>query len=168
MRKVKLNLCTSLDGFIEGEKGEIDWCFTDQDYGMTEFLASIDTIFIGRKSYEVLQKLSPGAFNDKKMVVFSRDRSCTYGDELISESILERVNDLKDSEGKDIWLFGGAELTTSFIEAGLLDEMFIAVHPLVLGKGKPLFTKSLDPKLMKLQNVKTYSSGLVQHHYSLK
>lgn len=61
MRKVVLGLAVSLDGFIEGPNGEFDWCFTDQDYGLTEFFAEIDALFMGRKSYELAQKLGDAA-----------------------------------------------------------------------------------------------------------
>ena len=74
MRKIILGLAISLDSFIEGSNGEYDWCFTDQDYGMTEFLSSVDAIFYGRKSYEMMQSASPegtgNPWSDKKNYVF--------------------------------------------------------------------------------------------------
>jgi len=72
MHKIILNLAVTLDGFIEGEKGEYDWCFTDQDYGMTEFLISIDTIFLGRKSYELLMNYDANSYQEKTKIVFSK------------------------------------------------------------------------------------------------
>lgn len=59
MRKIILNLAVSLDGFIEGPNGEYDWCFTDQDYGFTDFMKRIDTIFYGRKSWELFSNYTP-------------------------------------------------------------------------------------------------------------
>lgn len=68
MRKILLNLAVSLDSFIEGPKGEFDWCFTDQDYGMTGFLERIDAIFMGRKSYELFEQMDKNPFPDKAPV----------------------------------------------------------------------------------------------------
>jgi dihydrofolate reductase len=70
MRKVILNVAVSLDGLIEGPNGEYDWCLDDQDYGLTEFFGSIDAIFIGRKSYDMI-RAQPDMFPGKKMYVFS-------------------------------------------------------------------------------------------------
>ena len=72
MRNVILNVAVSLDGFIEGPNGEFDWCFTDQDYGMHNFLQRTDSIFIGRKSFEVLMRSYRNAFSDKRKYVFSK------------------------------------------------------------------------------------------------
>ncbi|WP_437398749.1 dihydrofolate reductase family protein [Flagellimonas lutimaris] len=168
-RKVILNLCTSLDFYIEGKNGEIDWCFTDQDYGMTEFLNRIDTIFIGRKSYEQLIKEMPNAFADKKKIVFSKtlnsvDKNLT----IIKNNFEESVNRITKSEGKDIWLFGGADLTTNMINANLVDKLMISVHPLILGNGKPLFIDIHNRQNLELIDTKTFSSGLVQLLYKME
>ncbi len=71
MRRVILNLAVSLDSFIEGPNGEYDWCFTDQDYGMTEFLAGVDTLFLGRKSFDLMRQQEGNFFADKSWSVFS-------------------------------------------------------------------------------------------------
>lgn len=168
-RKIILNLCTSLDSFIEGENGEIDWCFTDQDYCMTPFLACIDCIFFGRKSYEQLMEMMPGGFADKEHVVFSNTLQQTAKNaKIISGNIEAQVKDIVESSGKDIWLFGGASLTSAMLNLDLVDEMMIAVHPILLGKGKPLFVDIDERKKMKLTDTKTYSTGLVQLFYNLE
>ena len=75
MRKLILQVAVSLDGLIEGPNGEFDWCFTDQDYGLTDFFNQIDTLFVGRKTYELMQRMgedaSPG-FPKFKEYIFSR------------------------------------------------------------------------------------------------
>ena len=168
-RKVILNLCTTLDSFIEGANGEIDWCFTDQDYGMTDFLNRIDAIFFGRKSYEQLLEMAPDAFADKTKIVFSNTlKNTDQGPKIINGNIEEAVNNILNSEGKDIWLFGGASLTTAMIKLNLVDELMIAVHPLILGSGKPLFEKTDIRKKLKLTDTKTYSTGLVQLFYEIQ
>ncbi|RKN79670.1 dihydrofolate reductase family protein [Ulvibacterium marinum] len=168
-RKIILNLCTSLDSFIEGENGEIDWCLTDQDYSMTAFLNRIDTIFFGRKSYEQLVQEMPNAFSDKKKVVFSKTlKNIDAHSRIISGNIENEVRDLINAPGKDIWLFGGANLTTTMLNLNLVDELMISVHPLLLGKGKPLFSAIERRKKLRLTDTKTFSTGLVQLYYTVE
>lgn len=168
MRKILLNLCTSIDGFIEGANGEIDWCFTDQDYGMKDFLNRIDTIFIGRKSYEQLKEMAADAFSDKEMVVFTKNEDYLCKDRVFSKGIASLIQSELASEGKDIWLFGGAELTNELLSYDLVHEMIISVHPLILGGGKPLFNSTGSRIHFELKDARTYSSGLVQQHYLRK
>jgi dihydrofolate reductase len=167
MRKIILNLAVSLDGLIEGPNGEYDWCFTDQDYGMTEFMERTDTIFFGRKSYELVQSVEPAAYSDKKKYVFSRTLAGDGKDyTLINDDYVNKVKHLKEQPGKDIWLFGGAVLTTAFLNEGLIDELMLSVHPILLGEGKPLFS-GIDKRIpLKLTGAKTFESGLVQLFYS--
>jgi len=171
MRKVILNVAVSLDGFIEGPKGEYDWCFTDQDYGMTNFLENIDTVFYGRKSYEMMMAADPSggnSFGDFKSYVFSRTLKEPYpGTHLISSDLAQEVNKLKQSAGKNIWLFGGASLLSTFLENGLVDELSLAIHPILLGEGKPLFQKKAERIILRLVQSTPYSSGLVINHYEV-
>lgn len=172
MRKVILGLAVSLDGFIEGPNGEYDWCFTDQDYGMTEFLKGIDAIFYGRKSYEMMTSVEvPGSENPwsgMKNYVFSNSLKQKGNDfELVSGDIQKKVKDIKNEKGKNIWLFGGASLTSSLLNAGLVDELGMAVHPILLGKGKPLFSGIQNRIRTKLIDSRTYSTGLVYLTYEV-
>ena len=112
MRKIILNAAVSLDGLIEGPAGEYDWCFTDQDYGMTAFLDQTDAIFFGRKSYEVFKKHDEGMWPDKKRYVFSKTlQNPPANGILVSGDIENKIAEIKKEEGKNIWLFGGALLT---------------------------------------------------------
>lgn len=166
MRKIILNLAVSLDGFIEGPKGEFDWCFSDQDYGMTDFMSRIDAVFFGRKSYELLLKMSENPFPGKTKYVFSKTENRTEGDvQFINHDVEKEIGSIKDQRGKDIWLFGGAELISTLLNYGLVDELQLAVHPLLLGQGKPLFQDLLQKMELRLLDSKTYSSGLVQLFY---
>jgi dihydrofolate reductase len=167
MRKIILNLAVSLDGFIEGPSGEFDWCFDDQDYGLKAFFSSIDAIFMGRKSYELVKSMGDDLCQGKKIYVFSRTlKEVAPGEELIAANLEEQVKQIKHSGGKDIWLFGGASLISSFINSHLIDEFMLSVHPIILGGGKPLFIDVKNRTLLKLQEAKTYSSGLVQLLYT--
>lgn len=168
MRRVILNLAVSLDGYIEGPKGEYDWCFTDQDYGMTRFLSHIDAIFFGRKSFELVCPMGPNAYPDLARYVFSRTLTSAEGAIIIKNDIKPNVEKIKRKKGKDIWLFGGAELTNSLLQLGLVDELQLSVHPIILGGGKLLFKDSGESAKLKLIDTKTYSTGLVQLFYTLK
>ena len=171
MRKVILNLATTLDGFIEGPNGEYDWCFTDQDYGMSEFFKRIDSVFMGRKSYELALSMADVELPHPKLTeyVFSTTlNEVRPGSILIKTDIEAEVNRIKNSPGKDIWLFGGASLTASLLNLGLVDEMNLAVHPIVLGAGKPMFSNIKDRIPFTLLHTKTYSTGLVSLTYSLQ
>lgn len=169
MRKVILQLAVSLDGFIEGPKGEFDWCFTDADYGMTEFSKRIDAIFMGRKTYELILTMgsaTPPGFPPIKEFVFSSLLDKVEGDRvLIKGDLASEVRKIKNEPGKDIWLYGGSSLTTSFIEHGLVDEMALAVHPILLGAGKPLFQHITHRIPLQLISSEAYPSGLVMLSY---
>ena len=167
MRKIVLNIALSLDGYIAGSKGEFDWLFTDQDYGLKEFFASVDTALIGRKTYAVMMKLG-GAYPGMKNYVFShrRTRMKKKNVTFVSEDAAAFVKRLKSEKGGDIWLVGGGELAHSFFEADLVDEIILSVHPILLGKGIPLFRRMGRRRDFKLLGCKTYSSGLVQLRYA--
>ena len=166
MRRVILNVAVSLDGFIEGPNGEYDWCFTDQDYGMREFMKRTDAIFFGRKSYDVIVRTEKNPYPKKKKYVFSKTLK-TVGDsaQVIGKDFVKEVKEIKSGPGKDIWLFGGASLTTSLLNAGLVDELQLSIHPILLGKGKPLFKEIHSRMKFTLVDTKTYSTGLVQLFY---
>jgi len=136
---------------------------------MTEFLDRIDTIFFGRKSYEQLTQHAPTAFLDKKKVVFSKTIKSEYGNfKVISENIEEAIQEIRNQPGKDIWLFGGGVFASNLLNLNLVDELMISVHPLILGKGKPLFVDIPDRIKLKLMDNKTFSSGLVQLFYAVE
>lgn len=175
MRKVILGLAVSLDGFIEGPKGEYDWCFTDQDYGLSSFFERVDALFMGRKSYELTQQMAAQGSADQssmpamKSYVFSNTLTEVGEDgEIVSGDILARVKEIKSSPGKDIWLFGGAALTSSLMNLGLVDELWLSIHPVLLGAGKPLF-QNLDHRIqLTLTSSKTYETGLVSVTYQVQ
>jgi dihydrofolate reductase len=171
MLKLILSLAVSLDGFIEGPNGEYDWCFTDQDYGLSDFFKRVDSLFIGRKSYELMQKMGEAGsagFPKLKEYIFSTTLDkVKEGATLIKNNIKAEVEKIKNEKGKDIWLFGGAGLTKSLLNLGLIDEISLAVHPVILGAGKPLFS-DIDKRInLKLIDTKTYSTGLVSLVYHL-
>jgi dihydrofolate reductase len=169
MRKIILQLAVSLDNFIEGPNGEIDWCFTDQDYGMKDFFERIDSLFIGRKSYELMQSMGEDAvpgFPKLKEYVFSNTLSEVKPDAIIVKgNIVEEIQKIKSFPGKDIWLFGGASLISELMNANLVDEIILAIHPVLLGSGKPLFENLKESINLKHVHTTTYNSGLVMISY---
>lgn len=182
MRKIILNLAVTLDGFIEGPSGEIDWCsHDDSDLGegteFDKFLAGVDAIFYGRISYDLWGQFQPGAdaptgvknlwekVHAKKKYVFSRNPKPDGKAEFIAADLVERVNEIKNQTGKNIWLYGGGSLITSFINLGLVDSYLLAIHPVILGAGKPLFSGIENRVGLKLKEITASKSGVVLLNY---
>lgn len=176
-RKVILDLAVSLDGYIEGPNGEIDWCIMEPDMKFTDFLQQIDTIFYGRKSYELWGNYQPDTLisksdqemwqliHEKEKYVFSSKRTDDGVATFINENIAAEVKKLKLKPGKDIWLYGGASLIQTFLHLRLIDEFRLSVHPVVLGAGKPLFSEINNRINLSLIESRTFSSGVVQLIY---
>ncbi|ETZ21978.1 dihydrofolate reductase family protein [Pedobacter sp. V48] len=175
MRKLILGLAITLDGYIEGPNGEYDWCFTDQDYGLNEFFTLVDAIFIGRKSYEIAQQHAennngetiPGMPVMKEYVFSKSLKTVKQGAVLMSDNSITQARKIKEQSGKDIWLYGGAELTDALMKEGLVDELWLSVHPILLGDGKTLFGKQNIRRKLTLLQSKTYETGLVSLRYSI-
>jgi dihydrofolate reductase len=177
MKKVILDLAVTLDGFIEGPNGEIDWCIMDDDMDFDGFLSGIDTIFYGRVSYDTWGNYQPDAnasaaeqslwknVHSKSKYVFSSQARQDERAAFISGDIEDKVAEIKKQEGKDIWLYGGAGLIRSFIDAGLIDVYRISVHPVALGAGKPLFENLQHRVNLKLIKTNVFRSGVVQLIY---
>lgn len=175
MRKLILGLAITLDGYIEGPNGEYDWCFTDQDYGLNDFFTRIDAIFIGRKSYEIAQQYAdsnngesiPGMPPMKEYVFSTSLKKVKDGSVIISENSMLEARRIKSQPGKDIWLYGGASLTEAMMKEGLVDELWLSVHPVLLGDGKPLFNKQDERTQLTLLESKTYDTGLISLRYQI-
>jgi dihydrofolate reductase len=184
MRKIILNLAITLDGFIEGPHGELDWLVRDEeiDFGdiLNEIMSDKDMIFYGRVSYEkwgnfsadenASQKIKDAykLLHSKKKYVFSKTKRSDGTDAtFINSDIKERVMQIKDQPGKNIWLYGGAKLTTTFLNLDLIDEYRLAVHPVILGRGKPLFQNIEDSHKLILTDAKGYKSGVTLLNYKV-
>ncbi|WP_333596903.1 dihydrofolate reductase family protein [Chryseobacterium flavum] len=177
MKKIILDLATTLDGFIEGPNGEIDWCIMDDDMNFDGFLSGIDTIFYGRVSYDAWGNYQPeenaapeeqklwNTVHSKNKFVFSSQNREDENAVFISSDIVEKVSEIKNQGGKDIWLYGGAGLIKTFIQENLIDIYRISVHPVVLGKGKPLFEDIKERLNLKLVKTNVFRSGVVQLIY---
>lgn len=173
MRKVTYGAACSLDGFIAGPNGEIDWLqySKDVDAIMKDYWARIDTLLIGRKTWEAANAMGASSEGDKMMAgitsyVFSRTLGQLPEGKgiLVSDNGGEFVRDLKRRRGKEICVFGGGELAQSLFEAGVIDEVGLNVHPVLLGTGVPLFRDAGRIKL-KLNDCREIGGGCLYMTY---
>ena len=145
--------------------------FYQPDHSFYDFFKRLDTIFVGRKTYEMSSEMEggPPGFPKFKEYIFSTTlNKVKEGATLIKGNIITEVEKIKEESGKDIWLFGGAELTTSLMNLGLVDELSLAVYPVLLGGGKPLFNNIKDRIKLTLADTKTYSTGVISLTYKLR
>lgn len=173
MKNCKLYIACSIDGFIAREDGSLDWLDAipnpDQlDYGYQSFYNSIDTIVMGRKTYEeVLGFGVDWPYPDSKTYVLSSKsiEIKTENTYLINEPLEYKIKKWKNNKGKDIWVVGGGELISSMLDLGLIDEMLLTITPVILGSGIPLFPN--NPKETKFELVKTeaFDTGFVNLTY---
>jgi dihydrofolate reductase len=168
MRPVILFIATSLDGYIARTDGGIDWLFTDQDYGYREFFSCVDTVVMGRKTYDLSRSFEEYPYAGRAGYVFSRSRSGQRDEhvQFIAAEPAQFVADLRSRPGKHIWLVGGSELVGDFIRQDLIDEYVISIHPLILGSGIPLFRVPLPAQKLIFRDCTTFDSGLLQVTYS--
>lgn len=174
-RKVIVHIAASADGYIAGPDGDLEWLTSRPApkgfYGMNAFMKSIDTMLLGRKTYEV--SLSLGAKFDAKRptIVFSRQRppaDVPSGVEFVNDPIGPYIGRLREQPGKDIWLMGGGELIASFLDEQAIDEFVISVVPVFIGDGIPLIARRHRHVPLDLQSVERFEDGLVQLHYRVQ
>ena len=180
MRKIILDLALTLDGFIEGPNGEVDWCIMDDDMDFGGFLSNIDTIFYGRVSYDAWGNFQPdpnsseaekslwASVHSKKKYVFSSKSTQDPYATFITSDIEKKVSEIKSENGRDIWLYGGSKLISTFLKLELINIYRLSVHPTVLGAGKPLFENLKERKNLNLIEVNKFKSGVVQLIYENK
>ena len=167
MRRVKLFIATSLDGFIARADGAVDWLYTDGDFGMREFFASVDTALIGRKTHDQMVAWGHPAYAGMENHVFSRTRRADDGVPVryVSADLEGFVGQLRRKPGKDLWLVGGGDLIAEFRERDLIDDVILSIHPVLLGEGIPLFPGRHEPLNLELTRCVEYERGLVQLWY---
>jgi len=170
MRQVILFIATSLDGYIARTDGSIDWLFTDQDYGYTAFSAGVDTIIMGRKTYEQVLTFGEFPYAGKECFVFSRNPARGSDDRVVflDDDPSDLLGRLRSRTGKNIWLVGGSELIHEFVLQDLIDTCVISIHPVILGSGIPLFRAPLPQQSLVLRDTTTFNTGLVQLTYTRK
>jgi dihydrofolate reductase len=171
-RKVIVHIAASADGYIARPDGDLDWLTSRPAppgfYGMNAFMKTIDTLLLGRKTYEVSLSLG-GKFDPKtKTIVFSHNPpppDAPAGVEFVNGAIGPIVSGLRDQPGKDMWLMGGGELIASFLDEKAIDEFVVSVIPVFIGDGIPLIARRHRHTRLDLQSVERFDDGLVQLHY---
>jgi dihydrofolate reductase len=173
MRKVTFGGANSLDNYLARPDHAVDWLlFGDEAFAiMADYWKTIDTVLMGRKTYEVAlrQGQGGGSYPGVRTYVFSR--TPTPGSEgvtIIATDAVEFVRKLKQEEGKDICLMGGGELARSLFEADLIDELGFNIHPVLLGVGIPLFYPMNHQINLELLECKALKNGCVMVTYRVK
>jgi dihydrofolate reductase len=170
MRRVRYFVAMSLDAQLAGPNGEIDWLFTDGHYGAKEFFAACDTALLGRRTFEFMLSMGERKAPGMKTYVFSRTlRQADYPEvTIVADGAAELVRGLRERRrGKDIWLVGGGALFGTLLDAGLVDDVQVAVHPIVLGPGLPFVEGVTRRAPLRLRGLTRYGNGLVALDYEV-
>jgi len=172
-RQVILYIAMSLDGYIAKPNDDLSFLSIvekeGEDYGYAEFTANIDTLIVGRKTYDyVLREISATHYDNgqRDLYVITRTERPSVGrTKFYTDSLTELVKRLKTESGKNIYCDGGAEIVNELLKNDLLDEIIISVIPILVGNGTRLFKDGRPEQKLKLLNVKTFDTGLTQLHY---
>ena len=169
--KISVFIATSLDGFIARSNGSIDWLSQvenpGEDYGYGEFFASVDTMVIGRKTYETALSFPDWPYAGKRVVVMTHQSfDSQLGEEFFSGSPAELARKLQEGGAEHLYVDGGATIR-GFLAENLVDELTISVIPILLGEGRPLFGAGVPEARLVLQSSQSYPKGLVQLRYRL-
>lgn len=169
MRQIVAGFAASLDGYIEGPNGEYDWILIDKEIDFAAHFERFDTFLMGRKSYEKMVQMNTNTFPGIKNYVFSKTlTNVEKGYHLVNGNIQEAVKKIKNEQGKDIVVYGGASLLASLLNRQLVDEIEVAIIPVLLGKGKPM-VDVLDKKVpLTLLKTKTYANGTLSVSYKVQ
>jgi dihydrofolate reductase len=176
MRKLSLFIATSLDGYIAKPNDDLSFLKLvekeGEDYGYAEFTSMIDTIIIGRKTYDyVVREIGSSHYDngERDVFVITRTQRPTVGrTTFYTGSLTGLVKQLKSESGKKIYCDGGAEIINELLKNDLIDEIIISVIPILLGDGTKLFKDGRPEQLLEFVTAKTFDTGLTQLHYKRK
>ena len=169
MRRVRYNVAMSLDGFIADEDGGYGWIVEDPTIDFGALFAQFDTLLMGRKTFEAVRQQGPGpTAPGTKVVVFSHTlRQEDHPDvTIVGDGAAEAVAALKAAPGKDLWLFGGGVLFRTFLDAGLVDTIEVAVIPVLLSRGIPMLPPGAPSPALELTGSERLPSGIVMLTYA--
>ena len=186
MRNLIFFMHTSLDGFVAGLNGEMDWIKVDEE--MFDFVATMteqaDTALYGRVTYEMMQSYWPKAgeqpnaskhdiehstwYNRVSKIVLSRTMKETglQNNTVINDQLSEKINSIKHRGDKNILIFGSPRASQSLLNQGLIDEFWLFVNPIILGQGMPLFKNITGTTKLKFVESKTFTCGVIALHYA--
>jgi dihydrofolate reductase len=172
MRTVTYGAACSVDGFIAPLDGSMDWLHFSRDVqaSMAAYWGTVDTMLMGRKTWEVANAMGGGGggggMSGITTYIFSRTlKSVGNGAHLVSEDAGEFVRQLKEQPGKGICVMGGGELAQSLLAAGVIDEVGMNVHPILLGSGIPLFRDAGRRIALELAESRVIDGGCVLSTY---
>jgi dihydrofolate reductase len=183
MRKIIYDMSVSVDGFIEDVKGDFSWAEPDTELHQhfNDRESTVDTHLYGRRMYELMTAFWPTAehdssqpavvleyariWNSKKKFVFSRTLTqAGWGFQIIKGDIAETIGKMKAEPGMDMSV-GGPDLAATFMRLGLIDEVGLYIHPVIVGGGKPMFPELREKINLRLVETRTFGSGVVLLHY---
>ena len=167
MTKVLVYIASSLDGYVARENGDIDWLPELAESGYDAFYKSVDTVIMGKTTYDQVLTFGEYPYKDKKSFVFTSNTTQSRDENADFVSDVEKfVKDGFPGAGENIWLVGGTQIISSFLKHGAIDEIIISLIPVLLGKGIPLF-KNIENET-KLEFLKTEKYGqLVDLYYKV-
>ncbi|TDS11733.1 dihydrofolate reductase family protein [Sphingobacterium paludis] len=176
MRKISLFIATSLDGYIAQPNDNLDFLKLvekeGEDYGYKEFTDTIDTIIVGRKTYEyVLNEVGPTHYDNgmREVYVMTRTARPAIGRTVFfAGQLTDLIATLRSQDGGGIYCDGGADVINEFLRHDLIDELIVSIVPVLLGSGTRLFQDGNTEKLLQLIQMKTFDTGLAQLHYTRK
>ena len=176
MRKISLFIAMSLDGYIAKPNDDLSFLKLvekdGEDYGYAKFTADIDTIIIGRKTYDyVLKEIGASHYDNgqRDVYVITRTERPQIGRTIFyTRNIAELVDKLKSEKGKNIYCDGGAEVINELLKNSLIDEFIISIIPVLLGNGTKLFRDGRPEQILEFVSAKTFETGLVQLYYKKK
>ena len=176
MRKISLFIAMSLDGYIAKPNDDLSFLKLvekeGEDYGYAEFTETIDTLIVGRKTYDyVLKEIGSSHYDngERDIYVITRTPKPNKGRvTFYTGDIAELVKKLKSENGKDIYCDGGAEVINELLKLDLIDEYIISIIPILLGNGTRLFKDGRPEQLLELISSKSFDTGLMQLHYKRK
>ncbi len=172
-RKVILYIATSLDGYIAGPNDDLSFLKLVQtegeDYGYSEFYKTVDTVIMGRKTFDwVTKEISGLPHPNKKTYIITRTKRQDIGNtKFYTGNLKYLVLKLKNKKGKNIFCDGGAEIIHELLQDKLVDELIISIVPLLLGKGTRLFKDGRSLQKLSHISTKSFPKGLIQIHYSI-
>jgi dihydrofolate reductase len=171
MRRVRYAVACSLDSFIAGPNGEFDWIPSDPEVDSAQDFSRYDTLLIGRRTYDVMRDHGQPTFPGKKNYIFSRTlkRADIPKSSILSTALEQTVAELRSApdNGKDIWLFGGGKLFRTLLAARLVDEIELAVIPILLGDGIPLLPPPSQRLQLTLEKQQSYKNGTLSLTYAI-
>jgi len=170
MRKIFYRVAMSLDGYIAGPHGEYDWIVSDPEIDFAAEFARFDTVLVGRRTFETMVRVGQTEIPGLQVVVFSRTlrRSDSPKATIVADHGKEMLTVLRSTPGKDILLFGGANLFHSLLKDGLVDAVEVSIVPVLLGGGIPMLPGPAARTQSELTGQKTFKNGIVALRYVVR